>query len=156
MKRLSNKKYLVTPILWTLVAIWAIALAFALIGCAKPYSRGVTGPKEAAPFCQRWNTMGDEDGGEDITPGQRKMFHLGHWLVKEDFVRITLNQHYGENDLLVDLAVTCYTEHAMFLVEETDGICKCSEEDKSEQVLKAFNDYINDCVREAEREAKKK
>jgi hypothetical protein len=93
----------------------------------------------------------DPTGNEPATPAQRKMFHLGYWLTKSDFVRITLNQHYGQDNLLVDRAVTCYEEHVIYLVEQVDEICKCSSDDKQDQVFKAFNDYINDCVREANR-----
>jgi len=108
------------------------------------------------PFCKEWNIMGDEPGAESLTPRQRKLFHLSYWLTKEDFVRITLNQHFGDDNLLVDRAVTCYTEHAMFLVEETDDICQCSEENRSDKILKAFNSYINDCVGEARSQTKEK
>jgi len=91
--------------------------------------------------------MGDMDGGEPVTPAQRKMFHLGHFLTKSDFVRTTLNDHY-KDEIFVDLVVTCYEEHTPVLVEEVDSICQCSSEDRKEQIHLAFNDYLNDCIRE--------
>lgn len=149
MKRLSNKKYKLTGLLWFVVVLWVIGFIILFAGMAKS-------EEPTQPFCKMWNTMGDEPEGEPLTARQRKMFHLGYWLTKEEFVRINLNQHFGDDDLLVDRTVTCYTENAMFLVEETDDICQCSEEDKSDQVLKAFNAYINDCVREAKGPSKEK
>jgi len=149
MKRLSNKKYSWTDLLWVIVALWIMTTCILILACP------AKAEEPSAPFCKMWNTMGDEPGGEPLTAAQRKMYHLGYWLTKEDLVRSNLNQHFEDN-LLVDLTVTCYTEHVIFLVEETDGICQCSEEDKQEQVLKAFNAYINDCVKEAAREVEKK
>jgi len=99
--------------------------------------------------------MGDMDGGEPVTPNQRRMFHLGYFLTKSDFVRTTLNQHFGEDNDLVDRSVTCYEENAMYLVEQVDDICKCSEEDKKDEVISALNKYVNECVREAGRETKR-
>ena len=91
--------------------------------------------------------MGDMDGGEAVTSAQRKMFHLGHFLTKSDFVRTMMVANYG-GGLFTDIVVTCYEENIPVLVEEVDAICQCSSEDKKEQVNIAFNDYLNDCVRE--------
>ena len=153
MKRLSNKKYKWNKILTVLV--WALIftpLFLLLIGCQTPKTAQTT---DSMPFCQEWNTMGDMDGGEPVTPKQRRMFHLGYFLTKSDFVRTTLNQHFGEDNDLVDRSVTCYEENAMYLVEQVDDICKCSEEDKKDEVISALNKYVNECVREAGRETKR-
>lgn len=124
-----------------------VVLATLFLGCAlPPVAEKATGP---LPFCLEWNTMGDMDGGEPVSPGQRKMFHLGHFLTKSDFVRIMLNQHY-KDQLFVDRVVTCYEEHTPVLVEEVDAICACSKEDKKDEVAQAFSDYLSDCIREVQ------
>ena len=141
MKRLSNKKYLWTGILWFIVALWIIGFILMFASSTKAAEPGV-------PFCKAWRTMGDMDGGEPLTPGQRKMFHLGFFLTKSERVRITLNEHY-DDALLIDRAVTCYEENTHFLVEQVDELCGCSEEDKQDEMVVLWNNYINDCVREA-------
>ena len=148
MKRLSNKKYLLNPILWTVVAVWVVVFSILLVGCATTKAVAVD---QNPPFCQVWNALGDEPNGEPVTPAQRKMFHLGYFLSKSNFVRITLNEHY-DNSLFVDKVVTCYEEHIIFLVEEVDGICACSVEDKKDELSRAFSNYLNDCVREVKTE----
>ena len=123
----------------------SVVLVALLFGCAVPPSA----PKSSGPlpFCLEWNTMGDMDGGEAVTLAQRKMFHLGHFLTKSDFVRITLNKHY-KDQLFVDRVITCYEENTPVLVEEVDAICACSKEDKKDEVAQAFSDYLSDCIRE--------
>ena len=135
MKRLSNKKYLWNGILWFIVVMWVIGFILLFASTAKT---------EGAPFCQVWN----KPPGEEMSLAQLKMFHMGFFLTRSDFVRITLNEHIDDK-ALVDRAVTCYEENVIYLVEEVDHICQCSVEDKREAVDIAFNKYMNDCVREA-------
>jgi len=118
-----------------------------VMGCATPVSKTV----EPVPFCQLWNTLGNEPNGEPVTVTQRKMFHLGYFLSRSDFVRITLNEHF-DNSSFVDKVITCYEENAMFLVDETDGVCACSLEDNKDARMDVFNKYINDCIREVKTE----
>jgi hypothetical protein len=122
-----------------------VAMATFFLGCTVEPSTSRS--SEPLPFCLEWNTMGDMDGGEAVTPAQRKMFHLGHFLTKSEFVRTVMVANYG-GGLFTDLVVTCYEEHTPVLVEEVDAICACSKEDKRDEVNKAWNDYMNDCVRE--------
>ena len=141
MKRLSNKKYLWTGVLWFVVVLW-------LIGFILMFASSTRAEEVKVPFCKMWHTMGDMDGGEPVTPGQRKMFHLGFFLTKSDTVRIALNQHYNDA-LLIDRTVTCYEENTPVLVQQVDDLCGCSSEDKQDEMVVLWNNYINDCVREA-------
>ena len=151
MKRLSNKKYLLNKLLWVIVVGWAIVFALMILGCATPEK---VQAKTEPTFCQLWNDGPAKGMEQPFTAAQNKMLHMGYFLSKEEFVRTTLNQQYGPG-LVVDLTVTCYTENIVFLVEEVGEICKCSNEDRRERVTVAWNDYINACFREAQRQVKK-
>ena len=138
MKRLSNKKYRWEGVLWFLVVLWIVTVIVMFASMAKA---------EEPTFCKVWNTLGDMDGGEPITPAQRKMFHLGFFLTKSDIVRITLNEHFEDN-LRIDQAVTCYEENTPVLVQQVDELCMCNSEDKKDEMVVLWNNYINDCVKE--------
>lgn len=142
-KRLSNKKYAIEPFLWVLVGFFVIYGLVLLMGCATPEPAPT--PKTTS-FCSVWNN--GLPGEPPFTPNQNKMMHMGFFLSREDFVRTTMNQHI-KDAATVDRAITCYTENIMFLVEEVDELCKCSDADKKEETALAWNRYINDCIREA-------
>ena len=142
MKRLSNKKYMWDKILWLFVLVCTIAAAVML-------GSFMAKAEEPVPFCKMWNTMGDDvDSTEPLTRAQRKMFHLGYYLTKSDFVRTMLNSDPPGGAIFIDRVVTCYEENVPVLVEEVDFICQCSLEHKKDQVDKAFSDYLNDCITE--------
>lgn len=143
MKRLSNRKYKWDKVLWV-IAFISFYLIFAGL-----FMAWKARAEEPEPFCKMWNTMGDDPtSDEPLTRSQRKMFHLGYYLTRSDFVRIMLNSDPPGGALFIDEVVTCYEENVPVLVEEVDFICQCSTEDKKEQVDKAFSNYVNDCIKE--------
>ena len=108
------------------------------------------------PFCKAWNTMGDDPGGDPITRQQRAMFHLSYFVMRSDDLRELLNKKFPGQTELVDATITCYEENAMFVVEDVDYTCKCTEEDKSDEVAKVITAYVNDCLTESFRTLDKK
>ena len=146
MKRLSNKKYLLNKLLWVLVVGWALVFGLMMIGCATPKPV----PVDPNPsFCTLWNEGPQKGMEQPFTKAQNRMMHMAYFLAKEEQVHMTMIQQEVGDPGLVDRAMTCYTENIIFLVEAIDDICQCSNEDKKDEANIAWNDYINDCIREA-------
>ena len=146
MKRLSNKKYLLNKLLWAVCIGWTILFFLMMIGCATPAPAPV---KTEPTFCQLWNEGPQKGMEQPFTPAQNKMLHMAYFLSKEELVRTMLIQNYPNQQRRVDAAMTCYTENIIFLVEEVDEICKCSSENRVDETVVAWNNYMNDCWKEA-------
>ena len=51
--------------------------------------------------------------------------------------------------MVVEMAVACYVDNVIFLVERLDFVCS-EGDNRDERAVEALNGYLNVCVRRAE------